>query len=203
MQIRHTIAYPNHGERIANHAATIERAKHLPARVRRYNKRRDRLDFQIRLTPNQALEFHATLKVLELLALADPDPSAHFRACAFASSRVADSPSASFVPSQRASISSRRRSLNSRPDSRARASIARNRCENFALAFFRAISGSTCRNRAKFTAANKKSPISSSVLRWSFSCTALSSSTVSSRILSMTPFALSQSNPIREALRVS
>ena len=42
-------------------------------------------------------------------------------------------------------------------------SICLNRMENFAFAFFSAISGSTSRNLAKFTEANSRYPISSSV----------------------------------------
>src|SRR6266566_3113806 len=127
----------------------------------------------------------------------------HLRAWALANSRLHAFPSASFVASHRVSISSRERFLNSRPDSRARASIARTRRENFRLAFLSAISGSTSRNRARFTAANSRSPISSSICRWPPPFNAVSSSAVSSCILATTPAESSQSKPIREALRVS
>src|SRR5690242_103061 len=209
MQVRCAIPQTDHRERVADHAVVIKRPEDLPSGVRRHHERCDWLNFQVCFAPNLALESHATLKLLELLAFANLDARAHFRACAFASSPgtpiagSASGSSAPFAASQRASISSRGRSLNSRPDSRARASMARNRRENFAFAFFSAISGSTCTNRARFTAANKKSPISSSIFRWSLSFSAISSSAVSSRILSMTPPTLSQSKPIRDALRVN
>src|SRR5690242_1902090 len=203
MQVRHAIAHTDHRERVADQPGAIKRSQYLPPGLRRHHERRDWLNLQVCLAPNLALELHTTLKLLELLALADLDWAAHFRVCSFASSRNGDCPSAFFVAPQSASISSLGRSLNSRPDLRARASIARNRLENFALAFFNAISGSTCKNRARFTAANSRSPISSSNFCWSLSLKAISNSAVSSRILSMTPFAFSQSNPIRDALRVS
>src|SRR5438105_1906030 len=203
MQVRGAVAQAHDRQGIANQAAMLERAKHLAARMRRHHKQRGGLDFQVRLTPDLPLEFHATMELLQRLELAHNDVSAHLRACAFSSSLASDFPSASFAASHSASISSRGRPLNSRPDSRAKASIARNLRENFAFAFFSAISGSTCKNRARFTAANRKSPISSSIPCWSLSFIAISNSAVSSRIFSMTPSAFCQSKPIRDALRVS
>src|SRR5260370_29585942 len=74
-------------------------------------------------------------------------------------------PSALLVASHNASISSRGRSLNSRPFFRASLSISRQRRENFVLAFLSAISGSIFRNRERFTAAKSTSPSSSSVFK--------------------------------------
>src|SRR5258708_11549368 len=163
MEVRHAIAQADDRERISNQAVSIKRAQHLPAGMRGHHEHRRGLHFQVLLPPDRALQLHTAVVLFERLALAHLDVSAHFRACAFTSSLIRGFPSAFFVASQRASISSRGRSLNARPDSSASASIARKRRENLALALLSAISGSTCKNRARFIAANSKSPISSSI----------------------------------------
>src|SRR5207245_2409866 len=200
---RHTRCYRDWSSDVCSSDLVCKCTQHLPARMCGHHEHGDRLHLQIRLAPDLALEFHATVEFLERLAFAHQDVPAHLRAWALANSRLHAFPSASFVASHRVSISSRERFLNSRPDSRARASIARTRRENFRLAFLSAISGSTSRNRARFTAANSRSPISSSICRWPPPFNAVSSSAVSSCILATTPAESSQSKPIREALRVS
>src|SRR5712664_214642 len=171
--------------------------------MRGHNKHGSRLDFQVGFSPNLALELHATMEFIETLALPNDDLLAHCFACAALISGERDFPSDFFAASQNASISSRGRSLNSRPFFRASPSMARNRRENFALAFLSAISGSIFRNRERFTAAKSKSPSSSSIFRCSCSLSALFNSPDSSCIFSKIPPASSQSKPIREALRVS
>src|SRR5215472_1986795 len=203
MEIGRASTQANLREGITDHPAAIKRPKYLASRVCGNDKHGYGLDFQVRLAPNLALQLHTTMELLQLFAFPDLYALAHFLAWAFTNFPIGDFLSAFFVASQRASICSRGRSLNSRPDLRASASIARNRRENFAFAFFSAISGSTCRNRARFTAANSKSPISSSNFRRSLSLSAISSSAVSSRTLSITPLAFSQSKPMRDALRAS
>src|SRR5215469_6946684 len=203
MEIRHAVPQACDRQGVGDHAAVFKRTQDLAAGVRGHHEHGDRLNLQIRLAPDLPLEFHAALKFLELLAFAHLNVRAHWRACPFANSRTNGFPSACFVASHRASICSRERFLNSRPDSRARSSMARNRRANFAFAFLSAISGSTSRNRARFTAANSRSPISSSILCWLPSPSAVWSSAFSSCIFAMTPAESSQSKPIREALRVS
>src|SRR5258708_27878860 len=104
---------------------------------------RGRFDLEVRFAPNFALEMHAAMKFIETLAFADNDIRAHRLARAPLISIFCSVPLAS---SQSPSISSRERFLNSRPLSRASFSMERNLRENFALAFFSAISGSTFRN---------------------------------------------------------
>src|SRR6516225_690337 len=166
MEIRHVVLQARNRQGVGDHAAVFKRAQDLAASMRGHHEHGDRLDLQIRLAPDLPLEFHAAVKFLELLAFAHLNVQAHWRACRLANSRTNGFPSASFVASHRASICSRERFLNSRPDSRARFSMARNRRANFAFAFLSAISGSTSRNRARFTAANSRSPISSSIFCW-------------------------------------
>src|SRR5258707_3346048 len=126
-------------------------------------KYRCRLDFQLGFLPNLSLKFHAAMEFLEAFALPNDDSFAHDFVCAPSSSRNRGFSSACLVASQSPSISPRGKSLNSRPLFCASLSIPRNRRENFALAFFNAISGSTFKNRERFTAANSKSPTSSSI----------------------------------------
>src|SRR5690349_6888993 len=163
MQVRYTVAQSNHGERVAHQPVAVEGAQHFPAGVRSDHKRRCRLNLQVGFPPNLTLKFHATMKLIEVLAFPDDDPLAHPFVCdpIICGKRVCASDF--FAASQNASISSRGRSLNALPDPRASRSMVRNRLVNFALAFLSAISGSTFKNRERFTAAKSKSPSSSSV----------------------------------------
>src|SRR5712664_999186 len=200
VQVRDATLESDDRERETHETIAIERAQHFPARMRGDDEQRGRLNLQVRFSPNFALQVHATMKFIEAFAFANNNIRAHRLARAplrsiFCSVRLARS--------QSASISSRGRFLNSRPPSRASFSMERNLRENFALAFFRAISGSTFRNRARFTAAKSKSPSSSSTFRCSRAPKAFCNSLVSSPIFSKLPVAFSQSKPMREALRVS
>src|SRR5258707_2468511 len=165
-------------------------------------KYRCRLDFQLGFLPNLSLKFHAAMEFLEPFALPNDDSLAHDLVCAPSSSRNRGFSSACLVASQSPSIPPRGKSLTSRPLFCASLSIPRNRRENFALAFFNAISGSTFKNRERFTEANSKSPSSSSIFCWTCSFDAFFSSSVSSANFSIIPPASSQSNPMLDALRV-
>src|SRR5258708_2054713 len=167
------------------------------------HKQSARLDFQVSFSPDRALQIHATMEIIEALALPNDDFRAHCFDCAPLVSGNRGFPSAFLMVSQSVSISSRGRSLNSWPSFRASLSISRKRRENFALALLSAISGSIFKKRERFTAAKSKSPSSSSVFKGSVSVHAFFSSSISSCIFSKTPFASSQSNPVRDALRVS
>src|SRR6266852_7005131 len=203
MEVRYAIAKADHREREAHHTVAIESAQHFTAGMRGDHKHGGRLDFQVGFSPYLSLEVHATAEVIEAFALSNGDLPAHcFDGAPFIAGE-GGFPSGFFAASHKASISSRRRSLNSRPSFRAIRSMARNRRENFALAFLSAISGSIFKNRERFTAAKSKSPSSSSIFGWSCSPKALFSSSDSSCIFSKIPPASSQSKPIREALRVS
>src|SRR5947208_10959609 len=142
MKIRYAVAQAHHGERVAHQSIAIECAQHCPAGVRGDHKHRSWLNLRLGLAPNLALEIHATMKFIESLAFPDDDPLAHLFVCAPLISGKRAFASDFFAASHNDSISSRVRSLNSRPDSLARLSMARNRRSNFALAFLSAISGS-------------------------------------------------------------
>src|SRR6266853_3162324 len=203
MEVRNAVPQANHRERVTHQAVAIESPQHFTARMRGHHKHGSRLDFKVGFSPNLALEFHSTMEVMETPALPNDDLPAH---CPFAAQLISGKrsfPSDFFAAAQNASISSRGRSLNSRPFFRASPSMARNLRENFAFAFLRAISGSIFKNRERFTAAKSKSPNSSSIFRWSCSFTAFFNSSVSSCIFPKTPPISSQSKPMREALRVS
>src|SRR5258708_38818539 len=129
------------------------------------HKQSARLDFQVSFSPNRALQIHATMEIIEALALPNDDFRPHGFVCAPLISDNRGFPSALLAASQSASIPSRGRSLNSWPSFRASLSISRKRRENFALAFLRAISGSIFKKRERFTAAKSKSPSSSSVFK--------------------------------------
>src|SRR5229473_2616961 len=203
MEVRYAITKADHRERIAHQAVAGECTQRLAAGMRSNHKHGGRLNFQVGFSPYLSLEVHATAEVIEAFALSNGDLPAHcFDGAPFIAGE-GGFPSGFFAASHKASISSRRRSLNSRPSFRAIRSMARNRRENFALAFLSAISGSIFKNRERFTAAKSKSPSSSSIFRWSCSPNAFFSSSVSSRIFSKTPSLSSQSKPMREALRVS
>src|SRR5713226_2889063 len=203
MQVGHAASQASDRERIAHQAVAGECTQRLAAGMRSNHKHGGRLNFQVGFSPDPSLEFDATMELLDPFALSNNNLLAHgFAGVPFAAGNFGF-PSDFFAFSQNSSISSRGRSLNCRPFFRASASMERNRRENFALAFLSAISGSIFKNRERFTAANSKSPSSSSIFGWSCSLNAFFSSSVSSRIFSKTPPASSQSKPMREALRVS
>src|SRR6266851_1864260 len=203
MQVGHAASQASDRERIAHQAVAGECTQRLAAGMRSNHKHGGRLNFQVGFSPDPSLEFDATMELLDPFALSNNNLLAHgFAGVPFAAGNFGF-PSGFFAASHKASISSRRRSLNCRPSFRAIRSMARNRRENFALAFFSAISGSIFRNRERFTAAKSKSPSSSSILSWSSSPSASFNSSASSCNLRKTPPASSQSNPMREALRVS
>src|SRR6266849_3378296 len=203
MEVGHAIAKSDHCQGIAHQTAAIEHAEHLAAAVGRDDEHRGGFHFQVRFAPDFTLEVHTLMKLLELLAFADNDFRTHRLVRAPLMAFPSDFAPILLVESHSASISSRGRSWNSWPPSRARCSIARKRRENFALAFFKAISGSTFKNRERFTAAKSKSPSSSSISRPSENFKAFLNSSVSSAIFSNTPPVSSQSKPTRAALRVS
>src|SRR2546427_231608 len=152
-------------ERVPHQTLAVKGPQPLTAGMRGDDKHSARLDFQVGFSPNRALEIDTMMEVIEALAFPNDDFLAHCFVCAPLFSGNRGFRSAFLVASQSASISSRGRSLNSRPFFRASLSISRNRRENFVLAFLRAISGSIFKNRERFTAAKSKSPSSSSILR--------------------------------------
>src|SRR5260370_27646068 len=135
--------------------------------MRGHDKHSSRLDFQVGLSQNLALEIHATMEFIETRALPNGDLLVHCFVGVPLFSGKRGFPSDFFAASQNASISSRGRFLNSRPFFRASPSMARNLRENFALAFLSAISGSIFKKRERFTAATNKSPPSSSIFNLS------------------------------------
>src|SRR5256884_3627331 len=167
MEIRQAFTQANHRQRVAHQVGAVESPQHFTARMRGDHKHGSRLDLQVAFPPDLALEIHATVEVIETLAFPNDDLLAHCFVAAQLISGKRGFPSDFFAASQNASISSRGRSLNSRPFFRASLSMARNRRENFALAFLRAISGSIFKNRERFTVAKSKSPSSSSIFGWS------------------------------------
>src|SRR5713101_8279 len=200
MQVNAIFAKADQRQRISHQPFAVERPQDLSPGDRRHHEHRHRLHFQVRLAPNLALQVHARLELFQRRALSHNDALAH-RFCA--ASLSASSLSRRFAASHNDSISIRGTFSKARPLARASRSISRNLRENFAFAFFSAISGSTCRNRARFTAANSKSPISSSTFAPSFVSKACRSSAHSSRIFSKIPAASSQSKPTRAAFFVN
>src|SRR5437879_13705244 len=99
MERRHAPPQAGDRQRVADHAAVCKCTQHLPARMCGHHEHGDRLHLQIRLAPDLALEFHATVEFLERLAFAHQDVPAHLRAWALANSRLHAFPSASFVAS--------------------------------------------------------------------------------------------------------
>src|SRR5260370_9684581 len=152
-------------ERKRQRAITVECPELLAACMRGDHKHGRWFDFQIGFSPNRALQVDTMVEVIEALAFPDDNLPAHLFVGAPFISCNRGFPSALLVASHNASISSRGRSLNSRPLFRASLSISRKRRENFVLAFLSAISGSIFRNRERFTAAKSKSPSSSSVFK--------------------------------------
>src|SRR5712664_274189 len=115
MQVRYAVAKAHDREREAHQAVGIESAQHFTAGVRGDHKHGSRLDFQVGFTPNLALEIHATMEVIETLALPNDDRPAHYLVAAQLISGKRGFPSDFFAAAQNASISTRGRSLNSRP----------------------------------------------------------------------------------------
>src|ERR1700719_5078568 len=209
MQVNHIFTQTHHRQRVTDQPLAVKGPQNLPSGNRRHHKHRHRFHFQVRFAPNFALQLHARLILLQRRALSHHDTRAH-RFCA--ASRSSGCPTLGFcgwvfswvlAASHSDSISARGTFSKSRPLSFASRSISRNLRENFAFAFFNAISGSTFRNRARFTAAKNKSPISSSTSAVSFFSKACRSSAHSSRIFSKIPAASSQSKPARAAFFVN
>src|ERR1700730_238526 len=200
VQKRPAVAPSAHRQGVADEFTAHKRAQDLATGIRCHDEHGRRLDLQVLFTPDFALQLHTVMEFRQSVALSHDDASAH-RRCSASLAENFSSPR--FAESQRASISPREISWNRRPVSEARRSISRKRRRNFALAFFKAISGSTCRKRARFIPANNRSPSSSSTFRPSFACNARWSSEVSSRTLSKMPAGSSQSKPMRAAFLVN
>src|SRR5258708_30031093 len=102
--------------------------------MRSDHEHRCRLNFQVGLAPNFALQRNAGVELFQRLAFPDVDPVAHGFAAAFLA-RAPDLTcfSVSFALSHSNSISARGTSANARPEPRAIRSISRNREVNFAL----------------------------------------------------------------------
>src|SRR5258708_35679367 len=122
--------------------------------MRGHDKHSSRLDFQVGLSPNLALEIHATMEFIETRALPNGDLLVHCFVGVPLFSGKRGFPSHFFAASQNASISSRGTFLNSRPFFPASPSMARTLRENFVFAFFSATSGSSFMTRATFTSAS-------------------------------------------------
>src|SRR2546426_9708451 len=195
MEVWHAVTQANDRERVAHQTVAVKCTQHLTAGIRGDDKHRARLDFQVGFSPNRALEIDTMMEVIEALAFPNDDFLAHCFVCAPLFSGNRGFRSAFLVASQSASISSRGRSLNSRPFFRASLSISRNRRENFVLAFLRAISGSIFKNLDRLTAAKSRSPSSSSIFSWSCSFNTFFNSSISSCIFSKTLLVSFQSNP--------
>src|SRR6202161_2561046 len=126
------------------------------------------------LAPGKELKLYALLIFAQRLAMPDLDlarygrwmfrRSVHHVFATFAILGVfsAPVPSANFAEFHNSSLRSRGRSAKRWPSAVEAASICLKRRLNFRLAFFSASSGSTPRNRAMLTAANRRSPSSSS-----------------------------------------
>src|SRR5712692_11634319 len=134
MEVRYAITKADHRERIAHQAVAGECTQRLAAGMRSNHKHGGRLNFQVGFSPDPSLEFDATMELLDPFALSNNNLLAHgFAGVPFAAGNFGFR-SDFFAFPQNSSISSRRRSLNSRPSFRAIRSMARNRRENFALA---------------------------------------------------------------------
>src|SRR5277367_4404727 len=173
VQIGPAIAYAGDGQQKAHERIPGEGAYNLSTGVRGHHEYCGRLNLERLFAPDLALQGHAGVKLFQRVATADY----HWRVHGVAPRRF----SRCFATSQNFSISSRGTLANSLPPSRAMASIARNREENFPLARLRAISGSIFRKRARFTAAKSRSPISSSSCARLSDANALAISALSSR----------------------
>src|SRR5882757_8955374 len=79
------------------------------------HKQSARLDFQVSFSPNRALQIHAPMEIIKALAFPNDDFLAHCFVCVPLISGNRCFPSAFLLAFHNASISSRGRSLNSRP----------------------------------------------------------------------------------------
>src|SRR5260221_3590508 len=152
VQVRGPLPQAYHRQRVSYHLFAVERPEHLSAGKRRHHEHRHRLDLQVSLTPNFALQLNAPLKFLERATLANDDVLAcsrrprslrlsfRFPVHRFpAASRVEGFlPPPAFSPplfsSPRPSLSARGTSANACPLSDDSRSISRNRRAHFALA---------------------------------------------------------------------
>src|ERR1043166_6445016 len=162
VQIWRASAQAGHGQCEANQTLAFERAQYLAAGMRRNDKDGVRDNFEVGFAPDFSLQHNAGAKFFEALAGAYNDFAAHRLAALGVPAACPLPGSEAFARSHSASISSRGTSASFRPDSAAMRSISRNREENFVFVRCSAISGSTFKNRARFTPANSTSPISSS-----------------------------------------
>jgi len=76
-RVREAVTQANDRERVAHQAVAVERPQHFTAGKRGDHKHGSRLDFQVGFSPNLALEIHATMEVIETLALPNDDLPAH------------------------------------------------------------------------------------------------------------------------------
>src|SRR5260370_33099181 len=95
------------------------------------HKQSARLDFQVSFSPNRALQIHATMEIIEALALPNDDCRPHGFVCAPLISDNRGFPSALLAASPRASIPPRGRSSNSWRSCRAKPAISRQVAEDF------------------------------------------------------------------------
>src|SRR5258706_6717708 len=133
VQVRAPLRQPHPRQRVSPHLFAVDRPEHLSAGKGRHHEHRHRLDLQVSLTPNFALQLNAPLKFLERATLANDDVLAcsrrprslrlsfRFPVHRFpAASRVAGflpprAFSPRFVSSHSLSLSAPRTSANSRP----------------------------------------------------------------------------------------
>src|SRR5215831_17624877 len=203
VQIRGAVSQSGQREREAHQPPAVKSAQYLSPGMLGDHKNRVRHDLEISLAPDLPFKRHAGAELFEPFTGAHYDLVAHRFPARSADAGRSLLCSAAFARSHSDSISSRDTSANLRPEASAIPSMARNREENLALVRFSAISGSTFKNRARFTAANRTSPTSSSTCRADRPARALPSSSSSSCSFRTTPSTLAQSNPMREARRVN
>src|SRR5258708_4033386 len=231
MQVGSFVADADQGHGEADHAGAVEGAEDLAAGLVGDDEGGVGFGFEVGFVPDGFLDFDAAVEVGEGGAFADLDLGGHEEADSL--QPTADSQEKGFNTegteeehrdhreeglhfaealessrcldwSQRDSSSGRGISARVVPCSRASFSISRKRRVNLALALWRAISGSTLRKRERFTATKRISPSSDSIRSGdSFLRRTSRSSVDSSRSLSKMPSTLSQSKPMRAALRVS
>jgi hypothetical protein len=77
MEVRQAVPQANDRERVAHQAVAVESPQYFTAGMRGDHKHGSRLDFQVGFSPNLALEIHATMEVIETLALPNDDLLAH------------------------------------------------------------------------------------------------------------------------------
>src|SRR5258707_11009515 len=165
VQVRGALPQAHHRQRVSHHLFAVERPEHLSAGKRRHHEHRHRLDLQVSLTPNFALQLNAPLKFLERATLANDDVLAcsrrprslrlsfRFPVHRFpAASRVAGflpprAFSPRFVSFHSLFLSARRTSANACPLSDDRRSISRNPRAKLAFALFSATFPSSSQKR--------------------------------------------------------